>query len=74
MLECDDKKFISLNSKTYEYFIQVVVDVHTGVNYLYQKDTGLCPRYNTDGTLMVTPAHELTELVNQATEKENRRV
>lgn len=37
---------------------KIYVDCETGVNYLwivYPSGFSICPRYNADGTLMVTP-------------------
>ncbi|WP_143482336.1 DUF6440 family protein [Pseudoflavonifractor sp. An176] len=70
MLEWElNKNFINLNGKRYDHEIQIMVDVRTGINYLYMRNGAICPRYNTDGTFMVTPSHEITELVSHATKE-----
>lgn len=48
--------------------MDILIDVHTGVNYIVSGIHGnnwMCPRYNADGTLMITPLDKLQELVNK---------
>ena len=71
MLEGElNKNFIILNTKQYNHEIQVIVDVRTGINYLYLHQGAICPRYNADGTFMITPSHEIAELVSHATKED----
>ena len=52
----------------------IVVDLDTGVNYFakvnYAVNEVICPRFNPDGSLFVTPKAELERLRAQAKGKE----
>lgn len=42
--------------------VDILIDTETGVNYLLFD--GLSPRYNSDGTLYITPPEEIERLKN----------
>lgn len=50
--------------------IKTVIDIHSGVNYILTGNGGICPRYNADGTLMITPLHEVKRYVSTINENQ----
>ncbi|MDH6363728.1 hypothetical protein M2139_000565 [Enterococcus sp. PF1-24] len=58
-----EKRFsYELSNTLFGEVAMIIVDNRTGVNYLHTSGTGgLCPLYNVDGTLIVTPVEKIEE-------------
>ncbi|QUO32251.1 hypothetical protein KFE17_00350 [Faecalicatena sp. Marseille-Q4148] len=61
--------FLTIDCESNGQDVEIMIDIQTGVNYIRTGNGGVCPRYNADGTLVITPPDKLKELDNDAAEK-----